>query len=194
MTAVCFAPFHVCYSSLSWNKASLTVCICSELLCQFAVAEMNTLPIIYIPIPVLLFPKQRQRGLSAVSHLLSFCSKETKEGKRQLIVPNCSGKSNLRPESNTLDGKGTLKCVICPPVAFWTLRKTVKYWHKAWEGTAKLENYFKAIILMNIWYSERCSFKIKLCLNKKKNSQFLFTRRAAKAEILLADRMFPSIS
>lgn len=29
-----------------------------------------------------------------------------------------------------------------------------------------------------------------LCLNKKKNSQFLITRRTAKAEIILTDNMF----
>lgn len=59
-----------------------------------------------------------------------------------------------------------------------------------------LEKDFKAIVLVNvmIFKKGRCSFKMKLCLNKRKNSQFLFTRGAAKAEILLTDTMFPSVS
>lgn len=145
-----FAPFHFCcYSSLSWNKPSLTVCTSSELLCLSAIPEINTLPIIYVPIRVLLLREQRQHSCSVISHSLSFCSKETIEGKQTTDSVQCSRKSNLRPESNTLDGKGTLECVICPPVAFWTLRKAIKYWQQAWEGTTTLEKDFKAIIPMN---------------------------------------------
>lgn len=58
-----------------------------------------------------------------------------------------------------------------------------------------LEKDFKEIIPMNIMiFKKYCSFKMKLCLNKRKNSQFLFIRRAAKAEMLLTDTMLPSIS